>query len=79
VTCIVIGLFNPEGIVIVLTSAAAASLGGTSGFAWGPPRTRVGAGDSDAVVFPRIWAWIAVSVVIVLAYAIVFGPTIVNS
>ncbi|MBS0199355.1 MAG: hypothetical protein JSR70_02795 [Proteobacteria bacterium] len=76
VTCIVIGLFNPEGIVIVLTSAAAASLGGTSGFAWGPPRTRVGAGDSDAVTFPRSWAWIAASVVIVLAYAIVFGPTI---
>ena len=76
VTCIVIGLFNPEGIVIVLTSAAAASLGGTSGFAWGPPRTRVGAGDSDALAFPRNWAWIAASVVLVLAYAIVFGPTI---
>ena len=76
VTCIVIGLLNPEGIVIVLTSAGAASLGGTSGFAWGPPRTRVGAGDSDAATFPRSWAWIAISAVIVLAYAIVFGPTI---
>lgn len=76
VTCIVIGLFNPEGIVIVLTSAAAASLGGTSGFAWGPPRTRIGAGDSDAVILPRSWAWIATSIVLVLAYAIVFGPTI---
>ncbi|MBW8823191.1 MAG: hypothetical protein JF567_02975 [Xanthomonadales bacterium] len=79
VTCIVIGLFNPEGIVIVLTSAAAASLGGTSGFAWGPSRARIGAGDSDAIVFPRSWAWIAVSVVLVLAYAIVFGPTMTNS
>lgn len=78
VTCIAIGLFNPEGIVIVLTSAAAASLGGTSGFAWGPPRTRVGAGDSNATVFPRSWTWIIASLVLVLAYGIVFGPTIVR-
>ncbi|PNS09129.1 hypothetical protein [Solilutibacter silvestris] len=79
VTCIVIGLFNPEGIIIVLTSAAAASLGGTSGFAWGPPRTRVGAGDSDPVVFPRSWAWIIVGVAVVLFYGIVLGPTISRS
>lgn len=75
-TSIGIGLFNPEGIVIVLTSAAAASLGGTSGFAWGPPRTQVGAGDIDATMFPRSWAWVAVAAAIVLAYGVVFGPTI---
>lgn len=77
-TCIAIGLFNPEGIVIVLTSAAAASLGGTSGFAWGPYRTRIGAGDSDAVACPRSWSWMVASLVVVLAYAAVFGPTIVR-
>ena len=73
---VVIGLFNPLGVVIVLSSAAAASLGGTSGFAWGPYRARIGAGDSGATVFPRSWAWIVVAVVVVLAYGVVFGPSI---
>lgn len=73
---VVIGLFNPLGVVIVLTSAAAASLGGTSGFAWGPYRARIGAGDSAGTVFPRSWAWVVVAAVVVLAYGVMFGPSI---
>lgn len=77
-TCIGIGLFNPEGFVIVLTSAAAASLGGTSGFAWGPPRTRVGAGDTEPATFPRSWSWIVAGFAVALVYGAVFGPSIVR-
>ena len=77
-TGVLIGLFNPLGIVIVLTSALASSLGGTSGFAWGPYRTRVGAGDVAATAFPRSWPWIVVSLALVLAYGVVFGPSIVR-
>lgn len=77
-TCIGIGLFNPEGFVILLTSAAAASLGGTSGFAWGPARTRVGAGETDPTPYPRSWAWIIVGAALVLAYGVLLGPSIVR-
>lgn len=79
ITCVLIGLINPEGLVIVLTSAAAASLGGTSGFAWGPYRAHPSNDDPrPRHVLPRSWAWILVSLASVLAYAVVFGPTLFN-
>jgi len=75
---VLIGLLNPQGLVIVLTSAVAASLGGTSGFAWGPYRVRLAADDPrPALPLPRDWRWVLGSAVLVLAYALVFGPTLV--
>lgn len=76
-TSVFIGLFNPVGVVIVLTSAAAASLGGTSGFAWGPARVRLPEDDASPVrTLPRSWPWIVFSAMVVVLYAWVFGPTL---
>jgi len=74
---ILIGLLNPHGLVIVLTSAAAGSLGGTSGLLWMMQtmnRKRVVTGPG--LIINRSWLWITVSIIIVAAYAIIFGPTI---
>ncbi|MFT4257681.1 MAG: hypothetical protein QM599_12110 [Pseudoxanthomonas sp.] len=79
VVAVLIGLLNPHGIVIVLVSAVASSLGGMSGFAWGPYRAAPSADDPrPRNVLPRSVAWIVVSLLGVLAYGIVFGPTIMN-
>ena len=77
-----IGLFSPYGLFILLISAAPASLGGTSGFLWGPYFARVGRRDDQAaseappVVLARNWALIAVSLIMIVVYAVVLGPTI---
>jgi hypothetical protein len=74
---LVIGLFNPYGIVIVVSSALASSMGGTSGLLWmmrrlDPHRNVPGPGLS----FGRSRAWIAAAVVVTLAYGLVFGRTL---
>jgi hypothetical protein len=74
---VLIGLFNPQGLLIVLVSAGASSLGGTSGLAWGMQmmnRKR----QSTQLPFQllRSWGWVAAGVVVVLFYGIVFGPSI---
>ncbi|CAN5874612.1 hypothetical protein BH24DEI2_BH24DEI2_19430 [soil metagenome] len=74
---IAIGFLNPLGIVIVLTSAAAATLGGTSGFTWmaelfGAQEQTAGPG----LAFQRRWVWIVVGGVVTLVYAVLLGPTI---
>lgn len=75
----VAGLLNPVGMVLVAVSAAAASLGGTSGLAWmwelirNPslpmPPVRVGVVD-------RRPAWIAVGAVVAVGFIAVLGPGI---
>lgn len=72
---LLVGLLNPIGVVIVLTSALASTLGGTSGLLWLtqvmpevdpiPPSERI----------DRSWGWIMASVVVVLIFAFVLGPT----
>lgn len=74
---VLIGLFNPLGPVIVLTSAAAASLGGASGLAWGMQlmdRTRVS--RQPPLALRRSWPWITVSLLLTLIYAVVLGPSL---
>ncbi len=79
VVSVLVGLLNPEGLVIVLTSAVASSLGGTSGFAWGPYRAQPLAEDPrPRNVLPRSRGWIVAAIVIVAGYALLFGPTIAN-
>ena len=77
VVAVLIGLLNPEGIFIVLASAAAATLGGTSGLVWLPvvmPRSAVS--RRPALTLERNWVWIGFSVTAVILYAVVLGPTL---
>jgi hypothetical protein len=77
VVAILIGLLNPYGLVIVLVSSVASSMGGTSGLAWMMHLLDRKKNTGDApFTMDRNWGWIAVSVVFLLAYTIIFGPTI---
>jgi hypothetical protein len=74
---IVIGLFNPHGIVIVVMSAIASSLGGTVGLlfmmGWLERRRAV---PGPGLYFGRSWAWILTGALVTLAYGALFGPTL---
>ena len=73
------GLLNPVGMVLVATSAAAASLGGTSGLAWmwtllqSPefPKSQLQLGP-----ITRAPAWIAAAAVVAALFIGVLGPGI---
>jgi hypothetical protein len=70
-----IGLLNPYGVLIVIESALASSLGGSSGLLWmmsGLERQPAGLGPD--LNFSRSPAWIAIAAICTLAYAIVLGP-----
>lgn len=74
--CLAVGALNPHGLIIVLESSAATSLGGTAGllFMWhrlGPCTT-----PGPTIVFSRRWDWIAIALVLIGAYAAVLGPTL---
>jgi hypothetical protein len=74
---ILIGFLNPNGIVIVLISAAASTLGGTSALAWMMQLLK----RDEKTAFPllsiqRDWRWVGVSLVVIILYAVVFGPSI---
>ena len=77
VVAVGIGLLNPEGLVIVLISSVASSLGGMSGFLWMmqliDPSQPV---SSKSVAFGRRWAWLAIGSLVTLVYALVLGPTL---
>jgi len=70
-----IGFLNPLGWIVVLESSVASSLGGTSGLFWGVNLMKR---DATGVDFDlaRNWLWIALGVVAILVYAIVFGPSV---
>lgn len=74
---LLIGLLNPHGLGIVLTSALAASMGGTSGLLWMmrlPEKTRDVPGPG--LHFARSWVWIIVAARVTATYAAVLGPTV---
>jgi hypothetical protein len=74
---VIIGAFNPQGIVIVLISAVAASLGGTSGLAWEMQFMNREKQSSQAPFqLERQWAWIVAGVIIILLFGIILGPSI---
>ncbi len=70
-----IGFLNPLGWIIVLESAVASSLGGTSGLYWG---MRMMKRDVKGVDFelPLNVVWIGLGIVAALVYAVVFGPSV---
>jgi hypothetical protein len=76
---VVAGLRNPAGLALVAFSAVAASLGGTSGFAWGPlllydPDIPSASGQVTAL--SRSWGWVALAGLVGLTFVIVLGPGI---
>ncbi|HEX9139299.1 MAG TPA: hypothetical protein VF848_05885 [Steroidobacteraceae bacterium] len=77
VVYLIIGIFNPQGLVIVLTSALASSMGGTSGLLWFISRLNAkGEAAGPGLYFSRSWRWVAVAFVLTLIYGVVFGPTL---
>ena len=77
-TLIAAGIFNPLGLQIVLISAAAASLGGTSLLAWyhAKPRTPSPLAQDPPLGVPRSWGWIAAAVLVLAVFVFVLGPGI---
>ena len=74
---VLIGLLNPYGLVIVLVSSVASSMGGTSGMTWMMQLLDRKKDTGDAPFsMGRGWAWITMSVVFLLGYTIIFGPTL---
>jgi hypothetical protein len=74
---VVAGLFNSQGWKLVLLSAAAASLGGTSFLAWFPGRADkewAERAPEQPASLPRSIAWIAAGVVTAAIFIGVFGP-----
>jgi hypothetical protein len=77
VMSVLIGLLNPEGFIIVIISAAASSLGGTSGLAWMMQLLdRSRSSRAAPLRLDRSWAWVIAGFVVTTIYAVVFGPTL---
>jgi hypothetical protein len=77
VVAVLIGLCNPQGLVVVVTSAIASSFGGTIGLIFmmqGLQRQPDGQGPG--LFLARSWGWIAIATVFTVAYAAIFGPTL---
>jgi hypothetical protein len=75
---IVAGAFNPVGMILVAISAAAASLGGTSGLAWmanllGRPVTPFATAPAP-VVIARSRAWIVTGILAAVIFVALWGP-----
>ncbi len=77
-TLIVAGLLNPLGMKIVLISAAAASLGGTSLLAWYPaiPRAPSSFATDVPLGIPRSVPWIVAAAITVALFVLGLGPGI---
>jgi len=77
VTYLLAGLLNPHGWQLVLVSAAAASLGGTSLLAWYPPlwaARPAGEQTSPALGISPSAAWWVVAALVLAVYVAVLGP-----
>lgn len=77
-TLIVAGILNPLGMEIVLISAAAASLGGTSLLAWyhSKPRRPSALALDPPLGIARSWGWIGAAAVALGIFVFVLGPGI---
>ncbi len=77
VVSIAVGLFNPHGFVIVAISAAASSLGASSGLLWMMQLlNRNRQVSMPGLVIERSWWWIMLASIITIIYALVLGPTL---
>jgi hypothetical protein len=74
---VLIGLLNPKGFIIVIISAAASSLGGTSGLAWMMQLLdRSRSSLAAPLRLDRSWAWVIAGFAVTAIYAVIFGPTV---
>jgi len=74
------GLFNPVGMVLVAISAAAASLGGTSGLAWMWQFVRDPQFPASEIEFgplTRSRTWIVSGAIVAAVFIAVLGPGVV--
>ena len=73
------GFRNPAGLALVAISGAAASLGGTSGLAWGPqmlrgaPTALVDSPANDPPVIARSWPVIAIAGAASVVFILILG------
>ena len=77
VFAIAAGMFEPGAAFLVLISAAAASLGGTSALAWGPQLLQdphLGEPPEEPLQVPRDTRWIVAAALVSLAFMAVLGP-----
>lgn len=73
----VAGLLNPVGMLLVAISAAAASLGGTSGLVWGANFLRAPAREpagSPPLALRRQGGWLVTGVLVAAVFVLVLGP-----
>ena len=75
-TLIAAGLLNPLGMKLVLISAAAASLGGTSLLAWYPanPRKPSSLAKEPPLGIARSVPWIVAAALAIVVFVLVLGP-----
>jgi hypothetical protein len=71
------GALNPQAKALLLISAVAASLGGTSGLAWGPqllrdPQWLVSSQAAPAI--PRHWGWVVAGSLVAAVFVAILGP-----
>jgi hypothetical protein len=74
---VVAGALNPQAKALLLISAVAASLGGTSGLAWGPQLLRDPAWlvtSTAPAAIPRHWGWIVVGLLVAVVFVVILGP-----
>jgi hypothetical protein len=74
---ILVGFLNPHGLLIVLISSAASSLGGTSGLAWMMQLLdRKRELQEAPLALRRSWPWVIAGFFTTLLFAAFLGPTI---
>jgi hypothetical protein len=74
----VAGSLNPQGLILVVMSAAASTFGGTSGLLWmmdwlKGDRIPLGSQPEPAPI-QRSWPWISTAIALALAFILVLGP-----
>jgi len=70
------GTLDPGGAALLMISGVAASLGGTSGLAWGPqlmPRDIDRAAPATSLIIERDWRWIIAALVFAVAFVMILG------
>jgi hypothetical protein len=74
----VAGSLNPQGLILVVLSAAASAFGGTSGLLWMMDWLKGGriplGSEPEPVPIQRSWPWIATAIALALAFILVLGP-----
>lgn len=75
VGAVLVGLLNPQGLVVTVMSAAASTFGGLAGFISIGLATRAPDAPRDFVVV-RNWTVIACGALVMASFAIILGPSV---